>query len=212
VTACVSIVTTNYDILVEQGLRHRPMRRPFSPGCFYGGLPQPQILKGTAQPFSRWAPERFIEMTGAVPVFKLHGSLNWTLDDKSIVYYQDMRPVFRHGGAAAIVPPVPEKLVPAWLEEIWREAKSSLSHADIWVVCGYSMPAYDYQVIELLRASGFARPLTVFLLSPEADALQRRWIELLPEARIACLPGLPQGIEPLARGLAALSGQGVRIP
>src|SRR5712671_1156325 len=92
VTNDVSVVTTNYDILVERVLRHRPMRRPPSPGCFYGGLARPQILRGAAQPFSRWAPERTIEMTGTIPLFKLHGSLNWTLDGRSVVAFQDMRP------------------------------------------------------------------------------------------------------------------------
>src|SRR6202040_290832 len=69
----LTVVTTNYDILIERALRHRPMRR--SPGCFYGGLPRPQHLKGAAQPFSVRSPERLIEMTGTIPVYKLHGSL-----------------------------------------------------------------------------------------------------------------------------------------
>jgi hypothetical protein len=68
----LTVVTTNYDILIERALRHRPMRR--SPGCFYGGLPRPQHLKGAAQPFSIRSPERLIEMTGTIPVYKLHGS------------------------------------------------------------------------------------------------------------------------------------------
>jgi hypothetical protein len=121
ITRDVSVITTNYDILVERVLRHRTMRRPSSPGCFYGGLARPQILRGTAQPFSRWAPEDIIEMTGTIPVFKLHGSLNWTLNGRFIVAFQDMRPAFRHGGTAAIIPPVPEKPVPPWLHEVWRE-------------------------------------------------------------------------------------------
>jgi len=73
----LSVLTTNYDILIERALRHRPMKRPPSPGCFYGGLPRPQYLTGAAQPFSRWSPERVIEMSGSVPIYKLHGSLNW---------------------------------------------------------------------------------------------------------------------------------------
>ncbi len=150
ITSDVSVVTTNYDILVERVLRHRPMRRPPSPGCFYGGLARPQILTGAAQPFSRWAPERTIEM-------KLHGSLNWTLDGTSIVAFQDMRPVFRHGGTAAIIPPVPEKLVPPWLQDIWREAELSLRQPDVWVACGYSMPAYDTEVLRLLKTAGTDR-------------------------------------------------------
>jgi SIR2-like domain len=190
------VITTNYDILVERVLRHRTMRRPSSPGCFYGGLARPQILRGAAQPFSRWAPEDIIEMTGTIPVFKLHGSLNWTLNGRCIVAFQDMRPAFRHGGTAAIIPPVPEKPVPPWLHEIWREAESSLRRSDVWVMCGYSMPAYDTEVLRLLKTGGTGRPLTIFLLSPKADALQKRWTGLLPEASIICLPGLPEGIEP----------------
>ena len=204
ITGDVSVITTNYDILVERVLRHRPMRRPPSPGCFYGGLTKPQILTGAAQPFSRWVPERTIQMTGTIPVFKLHGSLNWTLVDKSIVAFQDMRPVFRHGGTAAIIPPVSEKFVPSWLKGIWREADVSLRRSDVWVVCGYSMPAYDTEVLDLLKTGGSGRPVTILLLSPEADALRGRWISLLPQANIVCLPGLPEGVEPLARQLASL--------
>ena len=129
-TRQISVITTNYDTFVERILRHRAMRRPPSAGCFYGGLPRPQVLKGAAQPFSRWAPERWIEMTGTIPVMKLHGSLNWTLLGESIIVFQDMRAVFRHGGTAAIVPPIPEKPVPRWLAEVWLEAEASLRRSE----------------------------------------------------------------------------------
>jgi SIR2-like domain len=174
VTRDISVITTNYDILVERVVRHRPMRRPLSPGCFYSGLARPQILKGEAQPFSAWAPERSIEMTGTIPIFKLHGSLNWTVNDQSIVAFQDMRPVFRHGGTAAIIPPVPEKTVPEWLHKVWDEAESSLRRSNTWVICGYSMPDYDKKVWELVQKAGSGRPLTIFLLSPEAKCPSKK--------------------------------------
>jgi hypothetical protein len=68
------------------------------------------------------------------------------------------------------------------------------------------MPAYDTEVLGLLKTAGIGRPLTVFLLSPEADALQKRWTGLLPEASVICLPGLPDGIQPLAHRLVSLPG------
>jgi len=34
----VAAITTNYDILIERGLRHRRMTRVFGPGCYYGGF------------------------------------------------------------------------------------------------------------------------------------------------------------------------------
>jgi hypothetical protein len=46
----VAAITTNYDILIERGLRHRPMTRVFGPGCYYGGIPKPQLLRGTNCP------------------------------------------------------------------------------------------------------------------------------------------------------------------
>jgi hypothetical protein len=143
-------------------------------------------------------------MTGSIPVFKLHGSLNWSLTDDRIGVYQDMRPAYRHGGTAAIVPPIPEKLVPPWLDSIWRGAAKSLSRSNIWIVCGYSAPAYDTEVLRLLREAGTSRPLTIFLLSPDSADLHGKWIGILPQAQIACLPGLPQGIEQLAKQLADL--------
>jgi hypothetical protein len=132
------------------------------------------------------------------------GETEKRLSGKSIVAYQDMRAAFRHGGTAAIIPPVSEKLVPTWLQDIWNEAEASLRRSDVWVVCGYSMPAYDTKVLELLRRGGTGRSLAVFLMSPESDALRRRWTDLLPQASITCLPGLPDGIGPLADHLASL--------
>jgi hypothetical protein len=198
----LTVVTTNYDILIERTLRHRPMRRPWSPGCFYGGLPRPQHLKGAAQPFSIRSPERLIEMTGTIPVYKLHGSLNWSLTGQTVVTYQDMRPAFRHGGDAAIIPPIPEKLVPAWLKAVWCEAALALRRSNVWIICGYSAPAYDTEVRRLLTDGGTGRPLTVLLLSP--DSLGTGWKDIVPGTNIIPLPGLPEGIPALADHLAAL--------
>lgn len=41
-----AVLTTNYDLLIERGLRHRPMRRTDRPGIYYGGLGRPQVLRG----------------------------------------------------------------------------------------------------------------------------------------------------------------------
>jgi hypothetical protein len=68
-----AVVTTNYDLLAERGLRHRPMQRPMRPGFYYGGLGRPQILQGTAFPFSVAKAERQIELVGAIPLYKRVG-------------------------------------------------------------------------------------------------------------------------------------------
>lgn len=97
----VSVVTTNYDILVERSLRHRPMESVFGPGFVYGGVRHPQVLIGTPQPFDQKNRQKEVELRGSVKLFKLHGSLNWSLDASGIhKLYQDLRPAFRHGGGA----------------------------------------------------------------------------------------------------------------
>lgn len=191
----LAVLTTNYDILIERAVRHRKMKRPPSPGCFYGGLQRPQVLKGAAQPFSVRSPERFIEMSGTVPVFKLHGSLNWSLQGGDLAMYQDLRAAYRNGGNAAIIPPVPEKNVPPWLQPVWKEAEQALRTSLYWVICGYSLPPYDAEVNRLLKAASAGRPLTIFLLSPESGILQARWKSLAPAAKIIPISGLPGGMD-----------------
>jgi hypothetical protein len=68
-------------------------------------------------------------MTGSVPIYKLHGSLNWSLEGKVLVLYQDMRAAYRARGNAAIIPPTPEKPVPSWLPN--RLAGGSTGAANI---------------------------------------------------------------------------------
>jgi hypothetical protein len=110
-------ITTNYDLLIERSLRHRPMKRGFGTGCYYGGLLRPQILKGSALPFTVHEPRRcWVELSESTPVYKLHGSLNWACGKVQLELYQDLRPAFRKGGDAAIVPPFPEKKVPSWFQ------------------------------------------------------------------------------------------------
>lgn len=190
-------LTTNYDLLVERALRHRPMKRGFGPGCYYGGLEQPQILKGTPLPFSVSAQMREVELHGRIPVFKLHGSLNWSYKSGRLELYQDMRPAFRGSGDAAIVPPVPYKDIPQWLASVWMEAEKALAGSDTWVVCGYSLPSYDHAIESLLSKASSGRLTRIILISPNSSELAGRYIKIAPRADMICLPGLPEGLEQL---------------
>jgi hypothetical protein len=113
-----------------------------------------------------------------------------------------MRAAYRSGGNAAIIPPIPEKSVPSWLQTVWHGAELALRQSDVWVICGYSAPAYDSEVLRLLKNGSASRSLRIFLLSPESDFLRARWNDLAPEADIVPLPGLPEGIQALADNLA----------
>jgi hypothetical protein len=201
----VAIATTNYDLLIERSLRHRPMRRAFGPGCHYGGLSRPQILKGASLPFTVRDPQRFVELTGSVPIYKLHGSLNWACTDGELEMYQDMRPAFRHSGDAAIVPPISEKETPNWLQPVWTEAEEQLARADCWIVCGYSMPDYDTAIQSMLRRAAKANLQRMYLLSPSSKSLVERYGRVAPQADIYCLAGLPDGTHQLREALNGLT-------
>lgn len=141
--------------------------------------------------------QRFVELTGSMPVYKLHGSLSWARSVSGLELYQDMRPAFRRGGDAAIVPPIPEKEVPEWLRPIWKEAELKLSQADCWIVCGYSLPEYDTAVHEMLRRASEPKMQEVFLLDPDSEDLRDRYRQIAPDAEVHCLPGLPEGLQAL---------------
>jgi len=197
-----SVVTLNYDILAERGLRHRRMKVKPRPGFYYGGFAQPQNLKGLAQPWSVHDPQRVVTLTGSVPLFKLHGSLSWADEGEGLVMYQDQRPALRSLGSPLVVPPIAEKERPMWLAPVWEGAASALSESDVWIVCGYSLPAYDREVNALLASCTADGPRRVLLLDPYADALLPRWQAVAPRATVTPLQGIPEGIAQLRSSLA----------
>jgi hypothetical protein len=114
--------------------------------------------------------------------------------------FQDLRPVFRGGGDAAIIPPVPEKEIPGWLRPIWSSAEEELARAAIWIVCGYSLPAYDVAITELLRRAANAGNLErILVLDPHASDICRRYSTLAQNVQVLALAGLPEGIDTLRK-------------
>jgi hypothetical protein len=159
-----AVITTNYDLLIERSLRHKPMRGSHSPGFFYGGFRRPQVLKGQGL-FSvrrRWA-----SLEGSLPLYKLHGSLNWGTESSILTFFQDMRPAFRNGGDAQIVPPVVEKDAPSWLRPVWDGAFEYLKGSRTWIVCGYSLPPYDKAINEIFSQAANGGDLSdIYVLDP----------------------------------------------
>ncbi len=141
-----------------------------------------------AQPFSVRASARIIELSGAVPLCKLHGSLSWTIEDGRLVLYQDCRAALRLGASAAIVPPLPEKDSPAWLRPVWEAAEAVLTESAVWVVCGYSAPRYDQEVRALLRR-GAKEGKRLLLMDPHASDLASEYKDIAPTSEV--VPGVP---------------------
>jgi hypothetical protein len=178
------IVTTNYDVLAEQLLGVRPSVA--SPGFNYGRIDC--VYRPPNSPFPRERTE-YSEPVGAIRVSKLHGSLNWSLnDDAQLDVYCDLRPAFRGGGTAAIIPPLPEKQVPPWLEPVWQEALETLSRADAWIVIGYSLPDYDFEVRHLLSAAYQGQAIEIW--DPSAQRVADAFTGVAPGASFDLRSGL----------------------
>lgn len=182
------VVTTNYDVSAEQTLR--PTRLSIEPGFRYGGLDV--ALRATSSWFGR---DNVPDPTprGLVPICKLHGSLNWELHADRIEIHSDYRMAFRRKMTPAIVPPLPEKETPSWLAGVWSEAQKELSAANRWVVVGYSLPEYDYALVDLFARS--AANVQAIEVHDPSEYARRRWQLIAPHARIIPRNGLGTAIQ-----------------
>jgi SIR2-like domain len=188
-TQQVAVVTTNYDIIAERGLRNEPRPRVPRPGFHYGD--GPERLSGGGYPsYSHIKP---LTVSGSVPLLKLHGSISWSVEHGSIVRYRDCRPAIR--GDAAIIAPVTQKTLPTYLETTWDRAKAALSSARTWIVVGYSLPAYDEMVRNLLKESAVNTP-DVHVFDPD-PSVAHRYRSLLRECTVRAHKGLPRGTDSL---------------
>ena len=186
----VSVVTTNFDVLAERGLRHVPRPRAKRPGFHYGF--GPENLAGGGYP--SYSHIQKIQAHGNVPLYKLHGSVSWSVRDGELVKYHDCRPAIR--GDAAIVAPIVEKTVPGYLRPTWVAAGQHLSRARIWIVVGYSLPSYDEAVRSLL-GEATQSDTTIHVFDPDPDVAPR-FRALTHDVRSH--PGIPEGLNEL-RGL-----------
>ena len=184
----VSVITTNFDILAERGLRHTPRPKAKRPGFHYG-FGNEQLAGGG---YPAYAHIQKISVQGNIPLFKLHGSVSWSLRNGKLVKYHDCRPAIR--GDAAIVAPLIEKTIPKYLRSTWTRAKLHLQRSKRWIVVGYSLPLYDEAVLSLLRQAILPNT-TIHVFDPDASVAKRfRQIS----RNIYSHPGLPNGLDQLA--------------
>jgi hypothetical protein len=187
-TKDVAVITTNYDILAERGMRNAPRKRIPRPGFNYGSGNE-ELLGGG---YPSYAHIQRVSVSGTVPLLKLHGSVSWALGT-TLRKYHDCRPSIK--GEAAIIAPVTDKCVPQLFSAIWAQAAQALSKSERWIVVGYSFPDYDVAVNKLFASNSAHRP-TVNLFNPD-PAIASRVRLLLPQCDICAHPGLPAGLEVL---------------
>ncbi len=195
----LGVVTTNYDILAERAL-HEHVAGQSKPRFYYGGFQYHQIVKKMVDVSARGSAKSIDFPLGTtIPIYKLHGSLNWAWEPHSqtLKIHDDVRAIFRKEGAGipAVIPPIPEKQMPEDFSQIWAEAHRTLTAADVWVVCGYSLPEYDVALRGFFESAQRASDVRcVLVCAPNSADLLDRWTRpnrrgVLPEVR--ALPGLP---------------------
>jgi hypothetical protein len=191
------VVTTNYDLCAERAMRDR--RAPGAEALAFHYAAFGGAVRPVNSPYQR---ERAKPTTprGEVPLAKLHGSLNWSEENGALVIYPDVRPVWRRGGTAAIVPPLPEKRIPGWLEPVWSAAAAALRETRRWIVVGYSLPPYDHAIRRMLADASTDGALeSILLVDPLWSSLIDRWTDVAPSARI-------DGFDSLSAATSALAG------
>lgn len=187
-TKSVAVVTTNYDILAERGLRISERPRVHRPGFHYGY--GSEDLEGSGYP--SYAHIRQISVSGHVPLLKIHGSISWSLREGRLVRYQDCRPAIR--GDAAIVAPMTDKKLPDYFRPIWNQAHTVLSESNTWIVVGYSLPEYDLLVRDMLRDCSTQKP-QIHVFDPDRSVVES--YERLLQTDVVWHVGLPAGIADL---------------
>lgn len=194
----VTVITTNYDILAERGIRLVPRPKVFRPGFNYGN--GPELLAGRGYPsFSHINP---LILRGSVPILKLHGSVSWTLEKSGVTRFHDCRPAIK--GNAAIVAPVMNKKLPSFLQATWDHAAKALANSHTWLIVGYSLPQYDLNVRSLLQTNSSHRP-NVHVFDPNPDVLSK-YAEIINASSLHGHDGLPNSTGEIAGILHAGAG------
>lgn len=140
VTAGDAIISFNYDRVLEEVGEQKDRVSYFSQNTVQ--MPQGNAIRG-----------------GIVPIFKLHGSVDWFFkaDDprKQVTRKADFGQAISDGYTPLIATPGSTKknYCDMHLQNLWRNAKDHLRVADVIVFMGYRFPPSDSQALtELLGA------------------------------------------------------------
>jgi hypothetical protein len=122
-----------------------------------------------------------------IPVFKLHGSINWKREkNNSIRILPDYCHLEAQRATPEIIPPTWKKVFGDQIEAIWSDSLKKLSSATRIIIIGFSMPATDVHFKYLLAAGlreNFSLRHIVFV-NPDKASLEVRAKSLLRQSYI----------------------------
>jgi hypothetical protein len=179
-----SIITTNYDLLIEYAL---------GSGGFNYGIQAQHLLGRGLYSVSKWN-RKPVTLSGDIPLAKLYGSINRC----AAGYLSDGRRAIT--GKAFVVAPTHEKQ-PQWeLEREWGLALKSLQNSSKLIVFGFAFNPYDLAVRDLLRKGG--KNLTSILLinlTSKVEVAKQIW----PDAHVTTSPPPQEDFHEIDRWLSS---------
>lgn len=162
-----AFITFNYDTVLEDALGDLNL------GFQYG------FGEGYKNPESD--PTRL-----AIPLFKLHGSVNWGINGssmknmpKELKIYPDSAALLEDGAQPALVPPTWKKIFAGPLGGVWDAAIKTISTATRIIIIGFSIPPTDMH-FQYLMAAGLQNNISlrqITFVNPNQD--ESRVVSLL---------------------------------
>jgi hypothetical protein len=171
-----TIVSFNYDLIMDYALYELGIWHPKDGyGINFKQFPQLSF--------------DFKNRKSQVHIYKLHGSLNWDIDLKLRLFYDNQRPIFpgyladekspspiyqgKHCGLWIMPSFIKQFTVPEILN-VWQQALNALRAAEEIIVIGYSLPKEDSAACLLLRAADSSRK-RLSIVDPNSAALKAKY-------------------------------------
>ena len=193
---CSSIITFNYDLILEKFLFKKSYWLPkdgysFTPKGF------PELNS------------HYLNQSSRIKIFKMHGSLNWEpssmyrsnlqfkwFDDDNNYFFpgyleEEKKRSFRYQGAFSSE----GWILPSWIKQftydeiiqVWNQASIALNKADEIIFIGYSLPSADSAVYSLLSSLDWNNKI-VKLFDPNAKVLIKDYSFVLRKNNIEIFP------------------------
>jgi hypothetical protein len=170
-----SFVSFNYDTVLEEALRDLGV------SYCYGFKPKTVNFDASA----------VAEVDdAAIPVLKLHGSVNWarrTGRGRALTVFSTYDDVLRSQLVPELIPPTWKKIFENQLEAIWETAVQCLNTATRIIIIGFSMPPTDVH-FKFLMAAGLQKNVSlrqiIFVNPAPREELEPRVRKLLRETYV----------------------------
>lgn len=161
-----TIITFNYDTLVEEALTSCNL--PWT----YGFEGTRHVWHESFQPVGRRGDSR------AIPVNKLHGSINWayaTGKGKGFSIYGSYTNVIDNNATPDLIPPTWRKSFDKKMSTVWDNSVKALQTATRIIIIGFSIPETDMHFKHLI-AAGLQNNISlrkIIFVSPDSQIKER---------------------------------------